>query len=115
MSVCRYTAQRMQTNSEWSTTFRFTIDNPPVPQSLATWTLIGKCQRVNLPNTYLDLIPRMNIGDDDTSQLIISLSKDDTLMLGVGRIVFEVLRVDPIPQRPILKFFIDNFNGVMDG
>jgi hypothetical protein len=55
----------------------------------------------------------MELGTD-TSQLIISLTQNDTAALGIGRIVFEVLRVDPPPQRPILKFYIENTAGVVD-
>src|SRR5215467_8746513 len=102
MSDRRYVCQKMQTNAAWSSIFQFTVGNPSVPQDLSTWVLRGKCQRTNLPNNFLDLIPRMTLGDD-TSQLIISLSELDTLSLGVGRIVFEVLRVQPLPQRPILR------------
>jgi hypothetical protein len=109
----RYVTQKMQTNAAWSSIFQFTVGTPPVPQDLSTWTLRGKCQRTNLPNNYLDLVPRMVLGVD-TSQLVISLTDADTLKLGVGRIVFEVLRVDPPPQRPILRFFVENTLGVAD-
>jgi len=109
----RYVTQRMVTNSAWSSIFQFTVGTPPVPQDLSTWTLRGKCQRTNLPNNNLDLVPRMTLGLD-TSQLIIALTDVDTLKLGVGRVVFEVLRVDPPPQRPILRFFIENTIGVVD-
>jgi hypothetical protein len=106
----------MQTNSAWSSVFQFTIGTttPPVPLSLSTWTLTGKVQRVNLPNNQLDLTPRMSLGTD-TSQLTISLTDADTALLGVGNIVFEVLRINPPPQRPILKFYIDNYDGVASG
>jgi len=114
MSNRLYVAQKMQTNAAWSSVFQFTVGNPPVPQDLSTWILKGKCERVNLVNNFLDLVTRMDLGTD-TSQLIISLTQDDTLFLGPGRIVFEVLRVDPPPQRPILKFYIENNPGVVDG
>jgi hypothetical protein len=114
MGTRRYTAQKMQVNAAWSSIFQFTVGNPPVPQSLATWTLSGKVQRVNLPNNNLDLTSRMHVGVD-TSQLMISLTPVDTDFLGVGRIVFEVLRVSPLPQRPILKFYIDNNEGIATG
>jgi hypothetical protein len=104
----------MQTNSAWSSIFQFTCGTPSVPLSLASWTLTGKAQRVNLPNNQLDLMPKMNLGTD-TSQLTISLTDADTALLGVGRIVFEVLRINPFPQRPILKFYIDNYDGVASG
>jgi hypothetical protein len=113
MTIRRYVAQKMQVNSAWSSIFQFTVGNPPIPQNLSTWSLRGKCQRTNLPNNWLDLIPRMDLGTD-TSQLIISLTELDTFQLGIGRIVFEVLRVSPPPQRPILKFYIENHAGVVD-
>jgi hypothetical protein len=111
MGTRRYITQKMQVNAAWSSIFQFMVGNPPVPQSLSTWTLIGTAQRANLPNNNLDLVPRMDLGTD-TSQLIISLTNLDTASLGVGRIVFEVLRIDPPPYRPILKFYIENNDGV---
>jgi hypothetical protein len=113
-SCKRYVVQSMQTNSDWCNTFQFTIGDPPVPQDISDWTLKGECRRTTLPNTYLDLAPRVDLGVD-TSTLTITLSKDDTLFLGVGRIVFELLRVLPSPQRPILRFYINNILGVVDG
>lgn len=114
MGTRRYVAQKMQINAAWSSIFQFVVGDPPVPQSLATWTLNGRVQRVNLPNNNLDLTSRMHLMAD-TSQLSISLTPADTDFLGVGRIVFEVLRVSPLPQRPILKFYIDNNDGVATG
>jgi hypothetical protein len=102
----------MQTNSAWTSVFQFVVGNPPIPFSLATWTLIGTATRTNMPNKAVDLANKMSLMDD-TSQLMISLVEDDTSLLGVGRIVFEVLRTDPGPQRPILKFYVENHAGVV--
>jgi hypothetical protein len=110
----RFNAQRMQDNSAWSTTFQF-MTGPQgalVPLSIASWSVKGTAQRVNLPNSCsLDLATRISLMPDP-SQLQIALSQDDCSLLGVGVIVFELLRVDPPPQRPILKFFINNYEGV---
>ena len=111
MGTKQYICQKMQTNAAWSSAFQFTVGTPPVNQDLSSWTLTGMCQRSNLPNNNLDLVPRMSLGTD-TSQLIIALTEDDTLALGVGRIIFEVLRTDPLPRRPILRFYIENNQGI---
>jgi hypothetical protein len=111
----RYNIQRMQTNAGWAATFQF-MSGPPealVPLSIASWSVQGTVQRVNLPSNSLDLATRMTLLTDP-SQLKITLSEDDCFMLGAGLIVFEILRVDPSPQRPILKFFVNNYEGVVE-
>ena len=108
----RYQSQRMQTNSDWSSVFQFTdSSSPPVPVHIADWTLMGTVRRTNKKNVELDLTARMEV-EDDTGQLVISLSEADTNYLGVGTIVFEVLRTDPLPLRPILRFYVNNYAGV---
>jgi hypothetical protein len=102
----------MQTNAEWSSVFQFTdSSNPPVPIHIAGWNLIGTARRTNKQNIGLDLTSRMEV-EDDTSLLAISLSEADTEYLGVGTIVFEVLRTDPAPLRPILRFYVNNYAGI---
>jgi hypothetical protein len=108
-----YNSQRMQTNAAWNSLFQFVVGNPPIPFSLATWTLKGNAKRVNLPSKSIDLDTKLVLMDDDTSKLLISLTEDDTNLLGVGKIVFEILRIDPAPQRPIVKFYIENHAGVV--
>jgi hypothetical protein len=109
----RYTCQRLQTNAEWNSIFQFVSgkDSLSPPQPISDWTLTGIAKRINKANIELDITPRMTIGDDP-SQLTISLSTDDTAYLGVGIIVFEVLRIDPLPLRPILRFYINNYLGI---
>jgi hypothetical protein len=107
-----YEVQRCQTNSDWATTFQFMSGNPATPLPIDSWTLQGKVQRTNLPANSLDLTYKLAVGVDP-SQLTISLSKYDTLFLGAGRLVIEVLRVNPVPVRPILKFYFENHPGVV--
>ena len=109
----RLISQRMQTNSDWSSVFKFVVGLPPIPQNLSTWIIEGVARRENLPSNYVPLAigTRLALGEDP-SQLTISLSSDDTQALGAGRVVFEILRISPVPQRPILKFYIENNLGV---
>jgi hypothetical protein len=100
---------RMQTNAAWYGIFQFTMQN--IPYSIAGWTLQGLAQKVNVPIRNVDLSTRMALMTD-SSKLKITLSEDDTFLLGVGRIQFEVLRMDPLPQRPILRFYIQNYEGI---
>jgi hypothetical protein len=107
-----YEAQRCQTNADWSTTFQFMAGTSATPVPIDSWTLQGRVQRTNLPGINLDLTAKMAVGTDP-STLTITLSKYDTLYLGAGRLVFEVLRASPTPVRPILKFFLENYPGVV--
>jgi hypothetical protein len=106
---------RMQTNSAWSSFFQFIIGTPPIPYPIKAWLVKGVARRINLPETkYVDLAlgGRLTL-TTDPSQLKVTLTEDDTLFLDVGRIQFEILRIDPLPQRPILKFEIENYAGVV--
>lgn len=113
MSTKRLTAQRMSTNADWSNVFKFVVGLPPIPQNLSTWTIVGTVCRDNMSTLSLPLFvgTRLALGVD-TSQLIVSLTALDTKFLGAGKVVFEILRTSPPPQRPILKFYIENHLGV---
>jgi hypothetical protein len=109
-----YVAPRCQTNADWSTTFRFNDGQQPAPSPIPidSWTLQGKVERLTLPHNWLDLTSQMVVGDDP-STLTIFLTKVDTYILGAGRLVVEILRIDPPPIRPILKFYMTNHQGVV--
>jgi len=77
--------------------------------------MIGTAERTNLIDNSLPLAmgSRLSLGGG-IGQLIINLSEDDTAFLDVGKISFEIIRTDPLPQRPVLKFFIQNYKGLTD-
>jgi hypothetical protein len=108
----------MQTNSEWSTIFQFQTTHSggiPISVDISSWTMIGTAERTNLIDNSLPLAmgSRLSLGGG-IGQLIINLSEDDTAFLDVGKISFEIIRTDPLPQRPVLKFFIQNYKGLTD-
>ena len=111
----RYFAQRMMTGCEWGVVFQFLTDvnGVPYPLDISLWTIAGVCRRTNfIDNTFpLQLGDRLSFGT--MGQLIIQLSAADTTFLDVGNISFELFRTDPPPYRPILKFFIQNYQSTL--
>lgn len=104
-----YTAQRLQTNADWRAQFRFTgVD-------LTDWTLVGRALSDKGANRYVDLSVaggQLTIDDAETGTFTVDLTAAESLYLREGLITFEILRTDPEPRRPVLRFTIKNHKGV---
>jgi hypothetical protein len=101
----------MQTNAVWITpAIVFTTGTPPQNIDVSGWEMSGVARRnaVSLPLTFGN--GRLAFG---SGGIVIRLSVGDTAALGVGRVDIEVMRLSPPPApRPILRFAIENHQGV---
>jgi hypothetical protein len=103
-----YTAQRLQTNAAWSAEFRFANTN------LTAWTLAGRALSSQNSTRYVDLAmnTQITVSDANNGTFSVTLTPLEANTLGPGTVTFEIVRTDPLPKRPVLRFTIKNHPGV---
>lgn len=112
MAITTKKAARMQTNAAWlSPSVSYKAGSPLAFVDISSWTIDGvavgaKGKRITL-NAANSKIVR-----DSATAFRVSLTQADTLALGVGEVVIEIMRHDPTPVRPILRMTGFNYHGV---
>jgi hypothetical protein len=121
--------ERMETGAEWAHSYLLMGGRPPVPITVSAWTLVGKVSLAELESTEIPLtedklkIINHTITEDDLEEfeglpvgqevtlIQVSLTEDDTEILGPGTVEIEIRRTDPRPRKTIIRHRIRNFQG----
>ena len=121
--------ERLETGSDWSHSYLLMGGNPPVHITVSGWTLVGKVSLAELESTEIDLtgnklqVITHVITEDDLEEfeglpvgqevtlINVSLSGNDTEILGPGLVEIEIKRTSPSPVKTIIRHKIRNFMG----
>jgi len=109
--MARFRLPRMQTNAVWRTPpITFRAGAPPRDVDISAWVVSGIARSSTCSLALNSDNGRLAI--TDAGQLTISLSEADCAVLGPGRVDVEVMRSEPPPRRPLLRFAIINHQGL---
>src|SRR4051812_48999500 len=101
--MARFRLPRMQTNALWQTPpIAFRAGSPPRDVDISAWVLRGIARSSTCSLALNSDSGRLAISD--TGQLTIRLTEADCAALGEGRVDIEVMRSEPPPRRPLLRF-----------
>lgn len=101
-----HTSPRMQVNADWTQSFDFQVN-------AASWTIHGRAASTKNSANYVNLNSNNLIWSDANNGVLqVYLTKNNCATLGVATINIEVIRTDPTPIRPILRFIVQNNAGI---
>lgn len=122
-------SKRMETGSDWSHSFALMTGRPPRPVDVSAWTLVGKMTLAELESTEVMLtgdklqVVNHTVTEDDLEEfeglpvgqeitlIRVSLTGDDTEILGPGVVQVEIKKTNPPPREVIIRRRFRNFQG----